>query len=129
MRPGGDQIAAQMGLTLVYSSVKSDRGLTIMETLVPKLNELIEASAKLDGLERRYLRNGEWNMNREGALGELLNALADYAGYFAYYDFDRAVSVASQFDRPEIRIMAQLKLAQSVLAGPPKPLPFGSYDR
>jgi hypothetical protein len=33
--------------------------------------------------------------------------------------------MASQFERPEIRIMAQLKLAQGILAGPAKPLPFG----
>ena len=131
IKPGGDQIAAQIALALVYSYLKSDRGLTIMEPLVPKLNELIEASAKLDGFEHRYLRDGEWNMSREGALGELLNAMSDYAGTFAYCDFDRAVSLASQFDRPEIRMMAQLKLAQSILAGPPKQLPFtyGPYER
>lgn len=127
MRPGGEQIATRMVLAMVYCHLKDDRGLTIMDAVVPKLNEFVEASAKLDGLERRYLRDGEWNMTREGALGEMLNALADYAGYFAYCDFDRAVSVASQFDRTEIRIMAHLKLAQSILAGPPKPLPF-AYD-
>jgi hypothetical protein len=88
-----------------------------MESLVPKLNELVEASAKLDGLEVRYLRNGEWNMTGEGALGDLLTALAQHAGYFARCDFDRAVSLAAQFERTEIRIMAQLKLAQGVLAG------------
>jgi hypothetical protein len=34
--------------------------------------------------------------------------------------FDRAVSLAAQFERTEIRMMAQLKLAQGILAGPPK---------
>jgi hypothetical protein len=96
-----------------------------MQSLLPKLNELVDASAKLDGLERRYLRNGEWNMTGEGILGELLTGLAHNAAYFARCDFDRAVSMASQFERPEIRIMAQLKLAQGILAGPAKPLPFG----
>jgi hypothetical protein len=33
-------------------------------------------------------------------------------------DFDRAVSLAAQFDRQELRMMAQLKLAQGILAGP-----------
>jgi hypothetical protein len=93
-----------------------------MESLVPKLNEWVEASAKLDGLETRYLSNGEWNMTGEGVLGELLTALAHNAGYFARCDFDRALSLAAQFERTEIRIMAQLKLAQSVLAGPSKRL-------
>jgi hypothetical protein len=125
MKPGKDQIAAQMGLAMIYCYQKSDRGFAIMESLVPRLNELVEASAKLDGLERRYLRDGEWNMTGEGPLGELLTALAQNAGYFARCDFDRAVSLASQFDRTEIRIMAQLKLAQGVLSGPTKRLFFG----
>jgi hypothetical protein len=130
MKPGREQLMSQMGLALVYCYLKSDRGLSIMQSLVPKLNELVEASAKLDGIEHRYLRDGEWNMTGEGTLGEILTGLAQNAGYFARCDFDRAVSLASQFDRPEIRIMAQLKLAQGVLAGPAKPLPFNySYYR
>lgn len=125
MKPGRDQIASQMGLAMVYCYQKSDRGLAIMESLVPKLNELVEASAKLDGVETRYLRNGEWNMTGEGTLGEILTGLAQNAGYFARCDFDRAVNLASQFDRTEIRMMAQLKLAQGVLAGPSKRLFMG----
>ncbi len=125
MKPGRDQIASQMGLAMIYCYQKSDRGFAIMESLVPKLNELVEASAKLDGLEVRYLHNGEWNMTGEGTLGEILTGLAQNAGYFARCDFDRAVNLASQFERTEIRIMAQLKLAQGVLAGPPKRLFWG----
>jgi hypothetical protein len=41
-------------------------------------------------------------------------------GYFAFCDFDRALAMTSQFERREIRMMAQLKLAQGVLDEPPK---------
>ena len=129
MRPGRDQIGLQLGLAMLYCYHKNDRGFAIMQSLLPKLNELVEASAKLDGIERRYLRDGEWNMTGDGVVGSMLNALADNAGYFARCDFDRAVSMASQFERTEIRIMAQLKLAQGVLAGPLKPLPLGYGHR
>jgi hypothetical protein len=64
-------------------------------------------------------------MSAEGSLGALLTMLATGSGYFAWYDFDRAVSLAGQFDRSEIRMMAQLKLAQSILSGPPKRVQFG----
>lgn len=124
VKPGRDRIAGQLVLGLLYSYLKSERGLDIMEGLVPKINELIEASAKLDGIEHRYLREGEWNMTKEGTLGDLLNFLAENAGYFARCDFDRSVSLAAQFDRTEVRMMAQLKLAQGILGGPLKPLPF-----
>jgi hypothetical protein len=105
---------------MMYCLEKNDRGLSIMESLLPKLNELVDVAAKLDGYDTRYLRDGEWNMSANGAVGELLTILAQNAGYFAWCDFDRAVSLAARFDRPEIRLMAQVKLAQGILAGPPK---------
>jgi hypothetical protein len=131
MKPGKDQTSMQLLLAAVHSFEKSDRGLAMMEWLVPKLNELVASAAKLDGYDTHYLRDGEWNMSAEGELGSLLTWLAQNATYFAWCDFDRAVSAAGQFERPEIRIMAQLKLAQGILAGPPKPIQQGyfSYER
>ena len=129
MKPGKDQISAQILLALMYCSQKNDRGLSIMQSLVPKVNELVDAAAKLDGYENQYLRDGEWNMTCNGILGSLLTGLAENATYFAWCDFDRAVSIAGQFERPEIRLMAQLKLAQSILAGPPKALRWDSSMR
>ena len=124
MKPGQGQTMWRVALALMYSNLKSDRGFTIMESLLPKLNELVDASAKLDGYGTRYLRDGEWNMTGEGLVGGLLTGLAQNAAYFAWCDFDRAVTLTGQFERPEIRMMAQLKLAQGILAGPPKLMPF-----
>ena len=118
--PGREQDEAQVRLAFLYCLEKSDRGMAIMESLVPKLNELVAAAIKLDGYETQYVREGEWNMSAEGSLGSLLTLLATASGYFAWYDFDRAVSLAGQFERNEIRMMAQLKLAQSIPSGPPK---------
>jgi hypothetical protein len=117
LSPGSDQTQRQIELAIVYSAAKSDRGFAIMESLMPKLNELIEAGAKLDGFDTRYIRDGEWNMTAEGTLGNLLTQLANNAGFFAWFDFDRAVMLTTQFERGEIRMMAQLKLAQGILAG------------
>lgn len=120
MPPGKEQTLARIGVAMMYASAKSDRGFAIMESLLPKLNELVDVSIKLDGFDTNYLRDGEWNMSASGATGEILTLLSTQAGYFAWCDFDRAVTLSSQFDRLEIRLMAQLKLAQSILAGPPK---------
>ena len=100
--------------------VKSDRCFTVMEPVIRKMNELVSAAAKLNGFDNRYLHNGEWNMTAEGGVGSLLTMLAQNAVYFALCDFDRAIALSSQFERREIRMMAQLKLAQGVLQGPPK---------
>jgi hypothetical protein len=122
MAPGKDQTLIRIILALLYATHKSDRGFAIMESVVPKLNELVDVAVRLDGYDTNYLRDGEWNMSANGATGEILTRLSERAGSFAWCDFDRAVSLASQFERPEIRMMAHLKLAQSILAEPPKRL-------
>ncbi len=120
MNPGKEQSFHQMGVAISYCLEKDERGFVIMESLVPKLNSLIDAAIKLDGYDTTYLREGEWNMSAVGSLGELLTQLSQAAGLFAWSDFERAISLAGQFERTEIRMMAQLKLAQSILAGPYK---------
>jgi hypothetical protein len=117
IKTGKEQFAAQIRLAVLYCSIKSDRGFAIMESVVPKLNELVAAAATLDRFENTYLRDGEWAMSAEGNVGALLTNLAQSAGYFAWSDFDRSVILASQFERPELRLMAQLRIAQGVLAG------------
>ncbi len=124
MNPGHLQTQSQVAVAILYCLFKSDRGFTIMESLVPKLNELISAAAKLDGFDTNYLREGEWNMSAEGNLGQTLTVLSRHAGAFAWRDFDRAVSLSAQFERPEIRLMAQLKLAQGILAGQSRNLSY-----
>ncbi|HEX5966754.1 MAG TPA: hypothetical protein VFY51_12515 [Pyrinomonadaceae bacterium] len=117
MKPGKEQTQMRLALAMMYSQLKSDRAFAIMESLVPKLNELVEIAAKLDGYDTNYLRDGEWNMSANGSVGEILTTLSQQAGGFAWSDFDRAVSLASQFERPEIRMMAHLKLAQAIVDG------------
>jgi hypothetical protein len=119
MKPGKEQTIGRLVVAVSFCFEKSDRGFTVMETMVPKLNELVEVAAKLDGYDTNYLRDGEWNMSANGSVGEILTNLSQAAGYFAWCDFDRAVSLSSQFERPEIRMMAHVKLAQGILAGPP----------
>ena len=127
MKPGKEQTNAQLKLALLYCFEKNDRGFAIMESLLPKLNELVDAAVKLDGYETGYVRDGEWNMSANGSIGEMLTTLSQHAGNFAWCDFDRATSLAAQFDRSEIRLMAQVKLAQAILAGPPKRVRTNRY--
>ena len=49
----------------------------MMEALVPKLNELVTAAAKLNGYDNRYLRDSEWNMTAEGNVGSLHSLSAE----------------------------------------------------
>jgi len=120
LKPGRERTEAELDLAMMYCAFKSDRGFERMQALLPMLNDLVAAAVKLDGYDSHNVRDGEWNMSLSGSVGSLLTKLSQGAGSFAWCDFDRAVSMAGQFERPEIRMMAQLKLAQAILAGPPK---------
>lgn len=122
-KPGAEQIAGQIQLAKSYCSLKSERGFVIMESVIPKLNELVAAAAVLDRFENDYLRDTEWSMTGQGLLGGLLTDLAQSAGFFAWYDFDRSVNLAGQFERPEVRLMAQSKIAQAIMEGQAKEVP------
>lgn len=117
VKPGRDQIGGNLALATLFAELKSERGFAIMESMIPKLNELVTAAATLDRIDNSYLRDGEWAMKAEGTLGGMLKMLSDRSGHFAWLDFDRAVNLAKQFERPELRIMAQSKLAQAILEG------------
>ena len=124
MKPDKEQAKLLLTAASLYCLVKSDRGFEIMESLVPRFNELVDAAVKLNGFDTDYVRENEWNMSAAGHTGDALTMLARDAGYYAWFDFDRAVNLASQFDRNEIRMMAQLKLAQGILAGRPTRAPL-----
>ncbi|MEP6819940.1 MAG: hypothetical protein ABJA18_10440 [bacterium] len=119
---GKTQLGGQVGLALMYCTLKSNRGLSIVESLMPRLNQLVAAAAALDGIENNYLSDEEWNMTGAGTLGGLLTALGQNAGCFARLDFDRSVALANQLERPELRLMAELKIAQGILTDQPGPL-------
>ena len=131
MKPGHDKTAAEINLAMVYCGEKDDRCFDKMQELMPKLNDLVAASVKLDGFESNTVTDGEWNMSSDGSVGTLLTMLSQGAGYFAWSDFDRALNLARQFERSEIRLMAELKLAQAILAPPTKrqPLTIQSYSK
>jgi len=103
------QMQWQIGIAVRYCQVKSDRCFTMMEPIVRRMNELVSAAAKLNGFDNRYLADGEWIMTAEGGVGSLLTMMAQNAVYFALSDFDRAIAMSTQFERREIRMMAQLK--------------------
>jgi hypothetical protein len=118
---GRMQLEGQVVLAIMYCSLNDRRGFEIVESLIPRLNQLVEAAAILDGVETNYLSSEEWNMTGAGELGRLLTVLAQNAGWFARLDFERAVTIANQLERNELRLMTKLKIAQGVLVNQPNP--------
>jgi siroheme synthase (precorrin-2 oxidase/ferrochelatase) len=98
-----------------YAPLDLDQSFSLIQPILAKSNELVTAAAVLDGFEQRYLRDGEWTSEGGGNLGNLIVNLQQTLATLSHLDFDRARALADQFDRPEIRLMTQLQIAQSVL--------------
>ncbi|HEX8845411.1 MAG TPA: hypothetical protein VF791_12240 [Pyrinomonadaceae bacterium] len=119
------QLGAQLAIARAYAPLDPSRSLAILEPVVEQLNELLGAATVLGGFFiEDLIRDDEIML---GPVMMLLNftgqdfltqALGDIDA-LARADFDRTKALADKFQREEIRTMARLLLAQSILS----PLP------
>jgi hypothetical protein len=113
------QLRAQLRLAQAYSRLDRDQAFAILQPLIVKLNELLAAAAVLDGIDFRYLKDGEWEMPGANNLGAIVNILDQTLGHLGRTDFDHARKLADQVERPEVRTMIEINLAQMTLGGKP----------
>jgi hypothetical protein len=113
------QLRAQLRLAQAYSFLDRDEAFAILQPLIIKLNELVAAAAVLDGIDFRYLKDGEWEMPGANNLGAIVNILDQTLAHLGRTDFDHARKLADQVERPEVRIMIEINLAQMTLGGKP----------
>ena len=120
------QLNAQLRLAQAYLKADPDQSFALLQPLITKLNELVAAAALLDGIDFRYLSDGEWQMPGASNLGGLVNALDLTLAGLGLTDFDRARALADQIARPEMRVLIEIDLAQTALGiKPMNAPPFG----
>lgn len=112
--PDSFRVSADLQLARAYANVDFEQSLATIEPLISKTNELLAAAVVLDGFDQRFLQDGEWAMSGNG-LSNLVMNLEQTVASLATQDFDRAEALAARFERPEIRLMTQLQIVQSVL--------------
>jgi hypothetical protein len=112
------QISAQLRLAQAYTRLDRDEAFAILQPLIIKLNELMAAAVVLDGIDFRYLKDGEWEMAGSNNLGGIVNGLDATLAMLGRADFDRARKLADQIERPEVRTLMQIDLAQVTLGKP-----------
>jgi hypothetical protein len=115
--PDSKKMWAQIQLAQSYSSLDPEQSFAILQPLIVRANELIAAAAVLDGFDYRYLKDGEWLSPGGNTLGNLIHNLEQTLAMLARLDFDHARALADQLERPELRLMAQLGIAQAALGG------------
>ena len=110
-----NKLQAQLQLARSYAALDPDQSFVIIQSAIAQVNQLIEAAAVLDGFENRYLQEGEWLRRGQTGLSNLVNNLEENLALLAGQDVDRALHISDQLERAEIRLMAQLQIAQGVL--------------
>lgn len=112
-----EQLRARLQLATAYEQLNFGRSAELIERTISQLNELAVAALVLNGFDvQQYFRNSELVINGGNSLNEMAQESAQRLGSLSRFDFDRAKLVAEEFQRPEIRIMALLQIAQAVLA-------------
>ncbi|HEY2865804.1 MAG TPA: hypothetical protein VGJ02_01815 [Pyrinomonadaceae bacterium] len=110
--------SAEMGLLMQvisgYTNIRPDEAFRLFEGLVPKINELTDAAAVINGFQvGSNVRDGEFIM----AQGDPFNGYggnSSIIGTLAQSDFDRAMKLIDGFSRQEMRISMRLQTAASI---------------
>lgn len=115
------QLNVHLQLARAYALVEPARGFEIVEAVVDRANEMIAAADTLDGFlgGPEIFRDGELIMGRRSGVPSLDMILGQYGKQLAALaraDFDRMRSAAARFQRPEVRTMARLLIAQGLLS-------------
>jgi len=118
------QLIGRVRLAQAYLKLDPDQSFSTLQPLIMKLNELVAAAVVLDGIDFQYLKDGEWVMPGVNNLGNVINSLDQTLAALAQTDFDRARALADQIERPEVRVLVELDLAQITLGGKPMNMPM-----
>ncbi|HWT00529.1 MAG TPA: hypothetical protein VN256_09800 [Pyrinomonadaceae bacterium] len=124
------QLLAQLAVARGYAPLDASRSLAILESAVDQLNELLAAGVLLGGFfAEEFVRDDEIMMEiLVGISGEFFTRYVGDISTLARADFDRTRALADRFQRPEVRTIARMLVAQSVLTpqGSPAARPAGS---
>lgn len=118
------QLNGRVRLAQAYLKLDPDQTFSVLQLLIVKLNELVAAAAVLDGIDFQYLKDGEWVMPGVNNLGNVINSLDQTLAALGQIDFDRARALADQIERPEMRVLIEIDLAQITLGGKPMNMPM-----
>lgn len=112
------QLGAQLAVARAYAPLDASRSLAILEPVVDQLNELLAAAVVLGGFATEdIVRDDEIMMEPLSMVSNeiFVRYLSDVSA-MARADFERTKALADRFQRDEIRIIARLLIAQSILS-------------
>ena len=110
--------SSEMGLLMQvivgYANIRPDEAFRLFEGLVPKINELTDAAAVINGFQLgSNVRDGEFIMTQGDPFSSYGGNLS-VVGTLAQADFDRAMRLIDGFSRQEMRISMRLQAASAI---------------
>ena len=111
------QLQAQIQIANAFEELDASRSAAIVEGVIDKLNELSTAALVLNGFDiQQYFRDGEFVINGGNPLNMVAQESAQKLGSISRKEYDRARLAAERFQRPEMRVMGLLQIAQTALS-------------
>lgn len=111
-------LLAQMMIARAYASLDASQSFAILEPTIDQLNELIAAGLLLGEFfgEEEFVRDDELMLQQVGQMIEMFQQqYGKDVTMLARADFTRTRNVADRFQRSEVRLLARLLIAQSIL--------------
>jgi hypothetical protein len=115
-----EEINTLLIVARAYAAVEPARAFELIEPLIDQANDVISAAALLDKFgsgQASIFRKGELIMH-PGFMtaSNMFNQYGRELGALARADFTRTKAIADRLQRSEVRLMARLLIAQSVLS-------------
>lgn len=115
-------LQAQLQIAGVYNQLDPSRSVPIVERVIDQSNDLFAAALVLNGFDiNGYFRNDEFEIYNGSPLNMIAQTCGSELGAVARTDLDRARLAAERFQRPEMRLIALLQIAQASLTNDVNP--------
>lgn len=112
-----EQMSALLEVARGFSRYDSKRAFEVVEPLLDQFNEMSAAALVLNGFGQDFYRDGELAMENGNSVANFGNQLILTLSTLATSNFDRAKSGAERLERPEVRLIAYLAIAQQAIGG------------
>ena len=109
---------AQLAIANAYRGLDPAKGPPIIESAIDRLNELTSAAATLNGFDVQYFRNDEFVLSNGNPLSQLLQQIGAQLGGLAEKDADRALALAEQVGRLEMKTWLLVTMLPPMLSEP-----------
>jgi hypothetical protein len=106
---------ALLEVARAFARYDSKRAFETVEPLLDQFNEMATAAQVLNGFGQDFYEDGELAMQNGSSVANFGSQLIQTLGTLAVANFDRAKAGAERLERPEVRLVATLAIAQQAI--------------